>query len=688
MNPVPKNALWNPQNVAGTNTAKFISHVNEKRGLQLQTYHDLYQWSVGQKTFQDFWTDAYNWLRLSPGDSKRDDESLQGSGDLLSLMFPPPKFFPNSTLSIAEIILRGRKDKDLAISFSREKASDIERVTWGTLKERIRKLRSALISSGVKSGDVVAAVISNSVDAIAICLATLSLGAVWSSTSCDMGTGGIIDRYAQVHPKVMFADQGYVCAGKANDLTDRITHWSQELRTKSHKLTQIVLIPNNKLDITSSSHVANTCTMEKFLKGDRGDPLLFQLVPFSHPAFILFSSGTSTQWEYVYPDEDLEYLDADDMALKGVALKTQVDAVIQHDVRTTDVVFQYTTTSWIMWVLNLMNLSCSAAMLLYDGSPFHPRPTILLELMQTAGVSVFGTSPRYLQTLKSHGIVPRLEFDLGKLRIMLSTGSVLSTELYEWFYSTAFPLSAQLISMSGGNDIAGSFVCGTPMLPVHAGEIQCKALGMAVDVYDSGKNESLSVEKSGVPGELVCKLPFPSQPLTFLGHDGAQRYKASYFERYGPSVWCQGDFVQDGVLNPSGVRFGSAEIYAVIENIPEILDSICVGQKRDVDSDERVLLFVKMKPGHSLTSDLERRIKVAIRDRYSPRHVPAGIFEVDDIPYTINGKKCEINVKHAINGKVFAVAATVANPSALKAFKKYRDLAPEKPKLMNGLSKL
>ncbi|EXL96288.1 acetoacetate-CoA ligase [Fusarium odoratissimum NRRL 54006] len=692
MNAPAKTALWSPQNLNETNAVKFINHVNDKYGLRLQTYEDLYKWSVGDETINHFWTQAYAWLKISSSgtdDLTGEVACFNPSDSLSNLMFPPPKFFPAATLNIAELIFRGRKDTDIAIYFSRESLSDVEKVTWASLRERVRKLRSALVNSGVVAGDVVAAVISNSVDAIVICLAALSVGALWSSTSCDMGVGGIVDRYSQIRPKIIFADQGYVYARKIIDLSDRIREWSSKLRERSDILARVVVIPNPKLN-SIPLHQPNTYTLENFLKTDRGDQLLFEIVPFSHPAFILFSSGTTG------PPKCIVH------STGGVALKTKVDSVIQHDIRKTDIVFQYTTTSWIMWVLNLMNLSCGAAMLLYDGSPFHPRPSILLELAQAFKVSVFGTSPRYLSTLKGLGITPRRDFDLSRLRIMLSTGSVLSAELYEWFYSIAFPPSAQLISMSGGTDIAGCFLCGTPMLPVYAGEIQCKALGMAVDIYDSGTDEHVSVEELGAPGELVCAKPFPSQPLAFLGKDGYKQYKASYFERYGPSVWCQGDFVQrspatggvfmlgrsDGVLNPSGVRFGSAEIYAVIETIPEVLDSICVGQKREVDINERVLLFVKIRPGASLTSHLRSHINSALRDRYSPRHVPAYIFEVDDIPYTANGKKCEINVKHAINGNKFAVAGSVANPAALKAYEKYRDLPVEGPRKSNIVSKI
>ncbi|KAI1018020.1 hypothetical protein LB504_003801 [Fusarium proliferatum] len=282
MKPPAKAALWNPQKLSETNTVKFINHVNDIYGLTLQTYDDLYNWSVGDGTIDHFWTQAFRWLQISP--NSKDSRS--------NLMFPPPRFFPTSTLNLAELIFRGRKDIDMAVYFSRESLNDIEEVTWASLRERVRKLRSALISSGVVAGDVVAAVISNSVDAMVVCLAALSIGALWSSTSCDMGAGGIVDRYSQIRPKIIFAEQGYVYAGKAIDLTDRIRQWSRELRERNETFTtQIVLVPNPNISI-SPLHEPNSCTFGEFSKADRGDQLLFEMLPFSHPAFILFSSGT------------------------------------------------------------------------------------------------------------------------------------------------------------------------------------------------------------------------------------------------------------------------------------------------------------------------------------------------------------------------------------------------------------
>ncbi|KAM0187492.1 hypothetical protein ACHAPI_011127 [Fusarium lateritium] len=671
-----KRPVWTPRAPHETNISQFMCYINEKHGLSLKSYHDLHHWSVQPASLQEFWRDAYIWLGLAPPGSNMVGPALGDKPPNLSPnLFPPPIFFPQDRLNMAEIMFRHRPDNDVAIYFAREHIPDLERITWGLLKERSRKVRSALVNSGVGAGDTVAAVISNSADAFVIALAALSLGAIWTSTSCDMGSAGIVDRYSQLSPKIIFTDEGYVYANKSIKLTSRIAEWSQKLRHTNKELSDVVIIPCSGVEADVST-IRHGCTFQSFLERDSGDKLEFNLVPFSHPSFILFSSGTTGSPKCIVHSTG------------GVALKVKTDMTLQHDVRKTDIVFQYTTTSWVMWVLNFMSLSCGASMLLYDGSAFHPRPTRLLELAEHVGVSVFGTSPRYLLGLRSLDIIPREHFNLSKLRVLTSTGSVLSADLHNWFYSTAFPPATHLISMSGGTDIAGCFVGGTPLLPVLAGEIQCKALGMAVDIFDTQTDESVSVENSGIPGELVCTQPFPSQPVTFLGEGGLDKYKLSYFERYGNGIWHQGDFVQqfpdtkglvmlgrsDGVLNPSGVRFGSAEIYAVTETIPGLADSICVGQKREIDDDERVFLFVTMKVGAAFTNDLEQRIRHAIRDRYSPRHVPMFIFQVPDIPYTVNGKKCEINVKHIVSGRKAAISGTVANPGALEHFKQYAKL--------------
>ncbi|KAH6977418.1 acetoacetyl-synthase [Ilyonectria sp. MPI-CAGE-AT-0026] len=670
-----KKPIWEPRNVDDMNITKFMKHVNQKHGLQLRTYEDLHQWSVGDATFQDFWRDAYTWLQLAPRGSGEPSCVLSQEDATSGVLFPPPQFFPNEKMNIAEFLLRNGKDKDVAIHFSREGVPGIEKVTWQDLRDRVQAARDAMINSSIVPGDVVAAVISNSVHSIVLCLAALSIGAIWSSSSPDLGPDAIIDRYQQVEPKIIFADDGYIYSGKLIKLGDRIEQWSQALSRGSGTLTDVALIPYCDLDM-STYNIYRGCSYTDFLNRGTGGNLDFSMLPFSHPAFILYSSGTTGKPKCIVHSAG------------GVALKVKTDMILQHDVRKEDVVFQYTTTSWVMWVLNFVNISSGAAMLLYDGSPFHPTPTVLLQLAEEVGVSVFGTSPRYLAELKSREIVPRKLFNLSRFRVVTSTGSVLSPDLYEWFYQTAFPPQAQLVSMSGGTDISGCFVGGAPILPVYSGEIQAKALGMAVDIVDSAQSDSISIELSGAPGELVCTKPFPSQPLQFYGPDNHEKYRSSYFDRFGPKVWCQGDFIQrlrdtgglvmlgrsDGVLNPSGVRFGSAEIYAVVDSFPQIADSICVGQRRDSDADERVLLFIKMNTGSKYTDDLVKGLKTAIRTRYTPRHVPSFIFEVADIPYTVNGKKCEINVKHIVCCRKATVSGTVANPEALKLYTQFQNL--------------
>ncbi|KAJ9144947.1 Acetoacetyl-synthase [Pleurostoma richardsiae] len=670
-----KKPVWEPRNSGETNVAKFIEHINRKHNLRIRTYDELHRWSVDTATLQDYWREAYTWLGLAPPGSREVGRMLESEDTVSVPLFPPPKFFPADSLNITEFLLRDGKDSDVAIHFAREGIPGVQRVTWRDLREQVRQVRDALLNSSVGVGDVVAAVISNSASALVLCLASLSVGAVWSSSSPDLGPDAIVDRYEQVDPKIIFADDGYIYAGKRIDLELRLVQWSQALGRSDKQLRDVVILPYCSLN-PNLSRIYRGCAYESFLRRDTGQKLSFSILPFSHPAFILYSSGTTGKPKCIVHSAG------------GVALKVKSDMVLQHDIRKDDVVFQYTTTSWVMWVLNFVNISSGRSMLLYDGSPYHPSPTILLQLAEDVGVSIFGTSPRYLADLKSKGIVPRNQFDLSKLRVVTSTGSVLSADLYDWFYSAAFPPHAQLISMSGGTDISGCFVGGTPLLPVYAGEIQAKALGMAVDILDAARDDPVSVEMWGEAGELVCTKPFPSEPLEFHGKDGLEKYRVSYFDRFGPNIWCHGDYVQrlpdtgglavlgrsDGVLNPSGVRFGSAEIYAVTEIFPQIADCICVGQKRESDPDERVLLFVKMRRGAKFTKELEKRLKEAIRTKYTPRHVPRFVFEVADIPYTVNGKKCEINVKHIVSRRKAAISGTVANPDALDLYEHFQDL--------------
>ncbi|KAL4802567.1 acetoacetyl-CoA synthetase [Aspergillus unguis] len=671
-----KQPLWVPTDVESTNLVQFIKHINKKYSLQLQTYDDIWKWSVNPNTLPTFWAEACVFLGIAPGSLSKED-ALPGfnANTAPAHLFPAPKFFPSLSFNLAEFILARRDPNRVAIHFAREGVPGVESITWSDLTQRTREAYDALVSYGVKPGDRVAVVMSNSVTTIVLCLATLAIGAVWSSASPDLGSKAIIDRYRQIGAKVIFADDGYIYAGKRISLEERIATVSHALGESGQPLQGVVVVPYCGMPVDISK-VRGGIKWSDFVKKGTGRQLSFEKLSFSSPAFILFSSGTTGAPKCIIHSAG------------GVALKVNTDSRLQHDMRPSDVFFQYTTTAWVMWILNFVNLSTGATMLLYDGSPFSPRPDTLLQLAASLGVTVFGTSPRYLSEIRSRGIIPRKQYNLEKLRIVTSTGSVLSRDLYEWFYREGFPQKTQVISMSGGTDIAGSFVGGCPILPVYAGEIQARCLGMAIDVFDAQEAEPTSIVQSGAPGELVCTQPFPSQPLAFHGQDGDAKYRASYFARFGTRVWAQGDFIRfhvdtqgleilgrsDGVLNPSGVRFGSAEIYEVIETFPQIADSICVGQRRASDADERVLLFIKMNPDQSPDASLISSIKQAIKTRYSPRHVPAYIFEVPEIPYTVNGKKCEINVKQIVSGTSTKVSGTVANPESLDAFKQYFDL--------------
>ncbi|KZT71816.1 acetoacetate-CoA ligase [Daedalea quercina L-15889] len=654
--------IWSPSRPSYSSLDVFRRIVNRKHGLNLEDYHELHKYSIES---YNFWMDVWEFVGII---SSIPPEKILEEGRMKEL----PTWFPGARLNYAENLLR-RSDDGVACIAARESGA-VRHYTFRQLREMVRSLTAAMRTNGITKGDRVAAIVTNSVEAVVIALASAAIGAIFSSTAPDMGTQGILDRYQQIQPKIIFSESQVVYAGKVFDVVPKVSAVAKAL--VSHGLQSVVLLPSTstgkELSAARMIDVPKSVAISAFLAtGDNG-PLVFEQLPFNHPLYILYSSGTTGPPKCIIHSAG------------GVLLQAKKDLRLSIGLNENDTYFQYTTTGWMMWPYMLHGLACGSCIVVYDGSPFHPDVRNFLHFLSHEGVSVFGTSPRFLSEVQGLGIEPAKLASFAALRVISSTGSVLTPPMFEWTQQ-AFNPDIHLLSVSGGTDICGAFVGGMPVLPVYAGEIQGKLLGMKVEIFDAdGKN----IDDTGIPGELVCTRPHPSQPLGFWGDESGEKVGKAYFSTY-PGVWHQGDFIvknpktqglmilgrSDGVLNPSGVRFGSAEIYSILEDFSDIIDdSLCVGQRRPKDSDERVLLFLKMRPDHPFNEELVSRIRSAIRAALSPRHVPAHIFEIEEIPYTVNGKKIEIAVKQIVSGSTLKPSGTVANPESLKLYYKFLDL--------------
>jgi len=512
--------------------------------------------------------------------------------------------------------------------------------------------------------------LTNCMTTIVVALATISVGGIFSCTAPDMGEQGILDRYTQIRPKFLFSETEAVYAGKTIDVLAKVRGVAQKLFAAG--LQQLVLLPSVKTGKEVSTDIPHCMSLSAFLATGDGRPLTFEQVEFCHPAFILYSSGTSG------PPKCIVHSGG------GVLLQSKKEGKLMFDMDARDTNFQYTTAGWMMWNALLSSLGNGVRNILYDGSPFYPDVRSFLKMVNDQGVTVLGTGPRFLSEVKGQGLRPRELFPFDSLHTVFSTGSVLTAPMFEWTQE-AFGEHIHLVSASGGTDICSGFVGATPVLPVHAGEIPCKTLGMKVEIFDPEGN---NIEDTGMPGELVCTRPHAGLPVGFWGDESGEKLRKAYFDMY-PGVWRQADFIvknpktqglailgrSDGVLNPSGVRFGSGEIYSALENFGPVLeDCLVVGQRRPEDKDERVLLFLKMRQGQPFTDDLVTQIKKTIRESLSPRHVPAYIFPIEDIPYTVNAKRIEIAVKQIVSGSNLKPSGTVANPSSLDLYYKFRHL--------------
>lgn len=664
--------IWNPLPRNCTEADAFRRFINRKHDFHLQNYHDLHQYSVEDYTF---WLDLWEYLRIVSSVPPNKLEIIS-PGRIPEV----PVWFPGARLNYAENLLI-RNDDSIAITASGESGEVVD-YTWKQLRSMVREMAAALRVNGLVVGDRVAAVVRNSATAIVLAIATASIGGIFSSTATDMGAEGVLGRYRQIQPKFFFSESEVFYAGKVVNLMSKAYAVVEDLQ--AHGLQHAILLPSGITGRELTPKAGSKLTkLSAFLATGDNRELTFEQLPFSQPLFILYSSGTSG------PPKCIVH------SAGGTLLTGKKDSHLGADLHYGQTLFQYTSTGWVMWTVMLTALSCGLHLICYDGSPLHPDLRTFLKFISDQNVTLFGTSPRFLSEIQSQGIKPLELAPFEALASILVTGAPLTPSLFTWSQEV-FGSAVHLFSTSGGTDICGGFLTGTTCLPSYAGELKVKSLGMKVEVFDPEGN---NIEHTSEPGELVCTRPHPTIPLFFWGDtpDG-KKLRETYFSTY-PGVWRQGDFMvinpktkgaiilgrSDGVLNPSGVRFGSGEIYNVMGSFSSTVeDSLCIGQRRPKDLNERVLLFVKMRPGNSLSSALIKDIRGSIRASLSPRHVPAYIFEVDDIPYTVNGKKIEIAVKQIVSGSSMKPSGTVANPDSLRLYYKYVKLED----LVNATSKL
>ncbi len=646
-------ALWTPtaDGTQGGAMAEFIETVEEDWNVTLGNSRDLWRFSVDQPA--RFWTSLKDWAGIAA--ETWGDEALV-DGDRM----PGARWFPGARLNFAQNLLQRRNGGDAIVFWSEDKVR--RRISWADLYDGVSRLVQALEAEGVGPGDRVAGYLPNMPEAIMAMLASSALGAIWSSCSLDFGVRGVLDRFGQIKPKVLFAADGYHFKGRTYDCLDKVRQISAALPT----LGRTVVIPHTRTKPAIEA-IRNATLLTDFIDSHLPGEIPFRQLPFDHPLCILFSSGTTGVPKCIVHGAG------------GPLLQHVKEHRLHCDIRPDDRVFYFTTCGWMMWNWLASVLASQATVLLYDGSPFHPRPGVLFDLAEEEGMTLFGTSAKYLDALHKSGFAPRQTHDLSRLRTMASTGSPLAAETFDYVYG-GIKEDLHLASISGGTDIVSCFVLGDPTRPVHRGEIQGPGLGMAIDVFGTDGKPL----RPGKKGELVCTRPFPSMPIGFWDDPDGARYRAAYFERF-PGVWHHGDFIEwtdaggfvihgrsDTTLNPGGVRIGTAEIYRQVESFDEIAESIVVGQ--DFQGDQRIVLFVVLTDGTPLDETLKEKIRVLIRNACTPRHVPAKIIAVGAIPRTRSGKITELAVRDVLHGRDVKNIEALANPEALDLYRNLPEL--------------
>ena len=642
--------LWRPSadSVAAAPLTRFAEQASQRIGRMLVGYRALHDWSIEDR--EGFWDIVWDFTGVTGDKGARhlvDGDKMPGA-----------RFFPDARMNFAENLLRRDDDGD-AIVFRGEDAVT-RRFSWRDLHGLVSRLQQAFAAAGVGAGDRVAGYLPNVPEAVAAMLATASLGAVWSSASPDFGPDGVVDRFGQIAPKVFFAADGYRYAGKAIDLADRL----KVIVPRLPGLRRTIVVSTLGNADAVAAALPDAVTFDAALAPFAAKPVVFARLPFAHPLYILYSSGTTGVPKCIVHSAG------------GTLLQHLKEHRLHCGIASGDRVFYFTTLGWMMWNWLVSALASGATLMLYDGSPFHPGPETLFDYAATERFTFFGTSAKFIDAVKKAGYRPGDRHDLSALRTLASTGSPLAAESFDFVYA-AIKRDIHLASISGGTDIVSCFVLGIPTLPVWRGEIQGPGLGMAVDVFDPTGRPLASGK-----GELVCTRAFPSMPVSFWNDADGAKYRGAYFDRF-PGVWCHGDFAEwtahggivihgrsDATLNPGGVRIGTGEIYRQVEQIPEVVEALAIGQ--DWQGDVRIVLFVRLGDGVVLDDALIARIKARIRSGASPRHVPAKIVAVADIPRTKSGKIVEIAVRDVVHGRPVANSEALANPAALEYF---RDVA-------------
>jgi acetoacetyl-CoA synthetase len=635
--------LWTPSqaSIDAANMTAFIARVNQRYGLSIKDYDALYQWSIDDK--ENFWSEVWDFCGIIGNKGKR----ILVDGDEIE----KAQWFPDASLNFAENLLR-KKNGDIAIYFRAEDQVDYT-LTYKELYEQVASLAAWLKSKGLNPGDRVAAYIPNMPEAVVAMLAATSLGAVWTSTSPDFGVDSVVDRFGQTEPRFLFTVDGYFYNGKRHEISDKI----EQICTQVTSIEQVVQINlagfgNNVDAVDWSDIIASPAGSIDFVPRNFNDPL-----------YVLYSSGTTGKPKCITHK------------VGGTLIQHLKEHMLHCDIHPGDRLFYFTTLGWMMWNWLVSGLASEAALVLYDGSPFYPDGEVLWRYAEDIDLTIFGTSAKYIDAMKKAGLKPMEKFDLSSLRTIASTGSVLAPESFDYVYDN-IKRDLCLASVSGGTDIVSCFVISCPLLPVYRGEVQCRGLGLAVDVFDDA-GSSVRNQK----GELVCTRTFPCQPAFFWGDESGEKYHNAYFARFD-NVWHHGDYVMltdhdgiiiygrsDATLNPGGVRIGTAEIYRHVEQLDEVVESIVIGQ--DWQDDVRVVLFVILQPGIDLDDELAARIRKTVREKCTPRHVPAKIVQVAEIPRTKSGKIVELAVREVVHNRAVKNLHSLANPEALEL---YRDL--------------